>query len=244
MSRRRFLAEPGSLAAGAELELAPEEAAHAVRVLRLAPGAEVELTDARGALAAAVLTRADRRGAACRVERVWRPSPPEPRLVSCPGLAKGPAMELLAQKLAEMGARELRPAVCGRSVARPKDGQAKAARWQRLADQALKQCGAARAPRVFEPRPLAEVLAAAPAGARKLMLYEEEREGPTLAGALAGGPAEVWVLTGPEGGFAPEEAAQAREAGFTACRLPGAILRAETAALAAAAVARFGGPAG
>jgi 16S rRNA (uracil1498-N3)-methyltransferase len=243
MSARRFLVEPGALAAGpgAELELAPEEAAHAVKVLRLAPGKEVELTDARGAMAAAELVRAGRRGAACRLLRVWRPAPPEPRLVACPGLAKGPAMELLAQKLSEMGAERLCPVVCARSVARPKDPAAKAARWQRLADLALKQCGAARAPEVLEPRPLDELLAAAPAGALRLMLYEEET-GPTLAQALAGRPAEVWVLTGPEGGFTPREAEAARAAGFLTCRLPGAILRAETAALAAAAVVRFGGP--
>ena len=58
--------------------------------------------------------------------------------------------------------------------------------------------------------------------------------------AQAGPRAEYWVLIGPEGGFPPQEARLARQSGFTPCGLPGAILRAETASLAAAAVIRFG----
>ena len=72
-------------------------------------------------------------------------------------------------------------------------------------------------------------------------LYEDEGA-LSLAGALARPPAadEVWALVGPEGGFAPEEVAQARAAGFIACGLGPVILRAETAALACAALVRFG----
>ena len=83
-------------------------------------------------------------------------------------------------------------------------------------------------------------LAAAPPQAAKVLLYEDERR-VTLAQVLPGlgGASEVWALVGPEGGFAPEEAARAVAAGFVSCRLPHTILRAETASLALAGVIRF-----
>ena len=44
------------------------------------------------------------------------------------------------------------------------------------------------------------------------------------------------VLLGPEGGFAPDEAERARRAGFEPVSLGARVLRAETAALVAAAL--------
>ncbi len=241
MSRRRFLVEPGSLAPGRELALDPGEARHAAKVLRLRAGEEVWLLDGEGLVGRAEIVSLDRRGVVCRVVEVQAPPLPRPRLVVCPGLAKNPAMELLAVKLSELMVQQVRPFVSSRSVPRLKDPAARARRWQRLGRQALKQCGAARAPRWHQPVDLADLLALPPAGARKIMLYEDESAGPSLAQALGGEAAEeVWVLVGPEGGFAPQEARAAREAGWLTCLLPGAVLRAETAALAAAAVVRFG----
>lgn len=240
MGQRRFLVPPGSLAPGALVELPAEEAAHAAKVLRLMPGDEVWLLDGAGRRARAVLEAIDRKRAAVRVAAVEELPAPAPRLVLCCGLIKAPAMELLAVKLTELMVDEVRLVVCERSVPRPKPGFEE--RLLRLAAQALKQCGAGRAPVFAPPAGLAQVAPQAPAGAAKLLLYEQERD-QSLAGALAAhsGAAEVWLLVGPEGGFAPAEAEAAVAAGFIACGLGPVILRAETAALAAAAVARFGG---
>ncbi len=240
MSRRRFLVPPGSLEPGRELELPAPEVAHARKVLRLRPGEEVWLLDTRGRVARARLTAVERRLVRVRVDSVETPAPPRPRLVLGLGLLKAPAMDFLCRALTELVVQELRPFTCRRSVPRLDQARRRVQRWQRLAEQALKQCGAPRPPRIMEPVPLEDLLAAAPETARRILLYEKERRRP-LARALAGqAPEELWLLVGPEGGFAPQEAQAAREAGFTPCTLPGALLRAETAALAAAAVVRFG----
>ena len=239
MSLRRFLLPPGSLRPG-EVTLPPREAAHARKVLRLTPGQEVELIDGAGLRAQGVLLRLDKNGGSCRVERVEQAPAPWPHLVLCPGLLKTPAMDLLAVKLTELACDQVRPLLSQRAVPRPKDMAAKQERWQRLAGQALKQCGAARAPEFAPPAPLEEVLAAAPPEALKLLLYEnEERTSLARALASAGPRDEVWALVGPEGGFAPQEAQAAQEAGFVSCGLPHAILKAETACLAVASVIRF-----
>lgn len=239
MGRRRFLVPPGALMAGALVDLAPEEAAHAARVLRLAPGDEVWLLDGAGREARAVIEAIDRKRAACRVAAVAELPAPAPRLVLCCGLIKAPALELMAVKLTELMVDEVRLMICAHSVPRPKPGFEE--RLARLAAQALKQCGAGRAPVFAPPAPLAAVVAQAPAAAARLMLYEQEQATSLAAGLAAqAGAEEVWLLVGPEGGFSPEEAQAAIAAGFTACGLGPVILRAETAALAAAAVVRFG----
>ncbi|KMY68951.1 hypothetical protein AAU61_05155 [Desulfocarbo indianensis] len=242
MSLRRFLAEPGALSLGAEVELSPEEAAHALKVLRLQAGAEVRLLDGAGLIATAQITALGKRSGKCRVLSLAAPPRPTPRLVICPGLAKNQAMELLAVKLCELMVDEVRPFVSSRSVPRLKDPAARRERWRRLSRQALKQCGAAWPPQWHEPRDLAELLEQPPEEALKLLLYEEASQGPSLAQAL--GPrqnlSEVWLLIGPEGGFAPQEVELAVSRGWLACGLAGAILRAETASLAGAAVVRFG----
>jgi 16S rRNA (uracil1498-N3)-methyltransferase len=242
MSLRRFLVEPGSLSKGADINLAPDEAAHAFKVLRLKPGDGVELLDGAGIKAKAEITALGKRSVSCRVLEIETPVRPEPKLVICPGLAKNPAMDLMAQKLTELMADEVRPFLSSRSVPRLKDPQARVRRWVKLSRQALKQSGAAWPPEWATPAEFSQILEQPPDDALKLMLYEDAYDAPSLAQALGNREklSEVWVLVGPEGGFSADEAASAQAAGWTVCALPGAILRAETAALAAAAVIRFG----
>lgn len=239
MSRRRFLVPPEAMDRET-IRLPPEEAAHARKVLRLAPGQEVTLIDGAGRRARARLEPLDRGGALCRVISVEAVDPPRPRLVLCPGLLKGPAMDLLAARLTELAVDEVRPMLCARAVPRLADAGARRERWQRLAGQTLKQCGAARAPEFFAPGPLTEVVAQAPDRALRIMLYEAEGSR-SLAQALeaAGSVQEVWALIGPEGGFEQSEVVAAARRGFVSCGLPNTILRAETASLAVAAIVRF-----
>ncbi len=237
MSQRRFLVSPADLDQDL-VELSPEEAAHALKVLRLAPGDDLWLLDGAGRRARARVETTGKGRVSCRVLEREAPPRPRPRLVLLCGLLKAPALELLAVKLTELAVDEVRLVLSQRAVPKPKPGRE--ARLDRLAAQALKQCGAAWAPVFHPPQTLAEALAAAPDQARKVILYEDET-GQSLAEALARPPAaeEVWGLVGPEGGFAPEEVAQAQAAGFVSCGLGPVILRAETAALACAALVRF-----
>ena len=162
------------------------------------------------------------------------------KLVICPGLLKGPAMDMLAVKLTELMASEVRPFYSSRSVPRLKEAYERLMRWERLAGQALKQCGAAQMPLFHEPVEFGEILESAPPHASRLMLYENEGQ-LNLAQALEGDWDEIWALVGPEGGFDLQEVNDAQEAGFTICGLSGSTLRAETASLALASLVRFGG---
>ena len=157
------------------------------------------------------------------------------------GMPANERMDALVEKATELGAAAIQPLVCARSVVRLA-GERAAARqrhWQAVAASASEQCGRARVPRVAVPSRFDAWLGALEAttapGARWLLsLADSARRpaalhDPTRGEAAAAG---VIVLSGPEGGLAPEEEAAALRRGFVAVSLGPRTLRADTAPLA------------
>ncbi|MFY3746527.1 16S rRNA (uracil(1498)-N(3))-methyltransferase [Anaeromyxobacter sp. Red801] len=216
-----------------------DEARHYLRdVLRLAPGAAVELFDGRGgAWEATVLDGFEalalgaRRAAPGAGAPVWL-------LVA---LAKGEKVDLVVQKATELGAARIAPFAAERSVVRlePEKGEARAARWRRIAGEAARQCGRADVPEVRAPAPLEAALAEVPAGFGAFVFHPGGAPLSEAAPSPAGGYAAV---VGPEGGLTDAERAACARAGARATSLGPRVLRAETAAIVAVALlqARFG----
>ena len=233
MSQRRFIVSPAQLKTELVI-LDPGEASHAQRVLRLRVGDEVWLLDGNGNQALAIIERLS--PMLCRVTHRPRWQPPRPRLVIVLGMSKNPAMELLAQKFTELMVDEIRPFNASRSVSEP--GANKTERWARISQQALKQCGAARAPMISSPAGLADIVARAPQDALKIIAFEEEEQVSFKQLLPEQAPPEIWAIVGPEGGLTAEEVATASQAGFISCQLTASILRSETAALVLAGMLR------
>ncbi len=225
-------------AAGKAVDLPREEAQHAVRVLRLREGDGVELIDGNGRVYAAEVARADRDGAAVLV-RGGLPGREAPvSLTLYMGLPKAEKLELVAQKLTELGAAAVVPVVMARSVARPegKDGEKRRERLERIALEAVKQCGRGRVPEMAAPLGWKEALSRMASHELMLVPWEEAR-GTRLGDVRAENPGarDIALLIGPEGGIAPEEAQAALAQGAKLVTLGPRILRAETAAIASAA---------
>lgn len=144
--------------------------------------------------------------------------------------------ELVLQKLTELGASRIVPVETARSItlAQRDAGQAKSHRWPEVVLRAARQCRRAALPELFGVVGLERALALADAAELRLMLYEGEEHW-TLTEALGRlRPRRVALLVGPEGGFADDEVAVARVAGFVPISLGPRILRTETAAIAGA----------
>jgi len=234
---RRFLIESG--APGDIVPLPEGEAQHARRVLRLRPGDRVRLMDGRGALYDAELVEVGDRVTARLGERLDGAAPPV-ALTLYQGLPKSDKLEFIAQKAAELGACRLVPVRMARSVVKltEAEGARKRERLEKIAREAMKQCGRAGALEVLAPVALGAALSMFRGEDLMLMPWEEARER-RLKDEYAARPdaRSVGILIGPEGGIAPEEAALAAEAGARPVTLGPRILRAETAAVAALAVA-------
>lgn len=230
MSFPRFFS-PLPLVSGQELALADSAAAHAARALRLAPGATITLFDGSGGEYRARLRSVSKEAVSALVEEFIaseRESPLSVRLAQA--LQAGDKMDFTVQKAVELGVAEIQPLASQRSVVRLTGERAarRTEHWQKVAQAACEQCGRNRVPRVMPLMALANWLAApAPPRLRLLLAPDGEVALRDLAPA-----AQIDLLIGAEGGLHPDEAAQARAAGFIGVRLGPRILRTETAALA------------
>jgi 16S rRNA (uracil1498-N3)-methyltransferase len=239
MSRRRLFVAAERLG-GERLVLSGDEHRHVARVLRARPGEALTLFDgAGGEVEATIVTVGAREVELTLGERRAAPgAAPAVAVTLLVAVPRGERMDWLVQKTTELGVARIVPVSTERSVARPEAGGGRKPRWEKIAREAARQCGRADVPRVEEPTPLAEALADPALPARRFALWEGER-GRSLGQALATDAASpTAILVGPEGGFAADEVAEATRTGFAAVGLGPRILRVETAAVVAVALAQ------
>jgi 16S rRNA (uracil1498-N3)-methyltransferase len=194
--------------------LAPEDRHHLERVLRLRKGEPVTVSDGVGGWRRCTFgTRLQPDG------DVTRDPAPSPPITVAFALLKGERPELVVQKLTELGVDRIAPMVTARCVVHwsAVKSERHSQRLRRVAREAAMQSRRSWLPTVDEVRPFAEVAAQA-----ESVLAE------TGGGAVS--LDRPTVLVGPEGGWAPEEAA----CGLPTVGLAPHVLRAETAAIAAA----------
>jgi 16S rRNA (uracil1498-N3)-methyltransferase len=229
----RLFVPPAQLAGSAKVKLTAAQSRHLVAVLRLAPGAEIEVFDGGGARFRARLD-GDELEIGARLPAEARPVD----VILAQSLAKGEKMDLIVQKATELGASRIVAFASEHSVPRldARRGAERAERWQRIAQEAARQCGRADVPRVDAPIDWGALvsLAREDQERRPLLLDASERE--VRLGAAARGVSKLLLAVGPEGGFSREELQSATQSGFTAVALGPLVLRTETAGLAALAV--------
>ena len=108
--------------------------------------------------------------------------------------------------------------------------------WQGVAESACEQSGRTRPPLIDDPVALNTWFGM---GAKEPCTDLVLRPGaPTPLAAVAAPATKLCLLIGPEGGFSDQEYDDAELAGFTGVSLGPRVLRTETAALAAIAVAQ------
>jgi 16S rRNA (uracil1498-N3)-methyltransferase len=238
-SRRRVFASPEQFQ-GNLVSLSPAETHHLIRVLRLVEGDEVEVVDGCGRIVTALISRVTAQGVRLQLGDEL-PAHGESPLHLTVGLAlvRADAFDLLVRQLTEMGVQQLIPFYAQRSLARPETWQPqKLARWQRLAQDALKSSERAYLPRISPPVAFPEVLEGGEEV--KILCWEDLRHGEgrsSLTPDLQ--PRSVRLLIGPEGGFTQEEVAAAQAVGFLPMALGPRRLRVETAAVVAVSLVQY-----
>lgn len=233
----RFHLPPEECNAG-PLMLAGREAHHALHVLRVRRGDRITILDGAGREFLCTVANFDRDKVQLAIaETKLAPAPPC-QITLLQAVPKGKIIESIIQKATELGAARIVPLLTERVVMDLDDKHAgrKAEKWQQIAIEAIKQCGAAWLPRVEAPMTLKEFLA-----------RKESFELP-LIGSLQPGaqhprnyfqkftaehgrkPQTACVWIGPEGDLTPEEVAAITAAGALPITLGHLVLRVETAA--------------
>ncbi len=166
------------------------------------------------------------------------PDHPYPSLTIGQATLKGDHMGWIGQEATELGLERMVPLITHRSVVRPQParGANQTARWQRIAREAAQQSEQWQLPTVQTPLEFHAFVAQSRASVR--LIQVERADGKKLMDIqLPAGPAaSLAVAVGPEGGWHAEEVAMAKEQGFQPVTLGTAILRSETASLAALAI--------
>jgi 16S rRNA (uracil1498-N3)-methyltransferase len=226
------------LAEGAEIALDERAAHRLVRVLRKRRGDVVELFDGAGRVADAEIVEAHRRqGCRVRIRRVEARNVESPLTVELvQAMAKGEKMDWVVQKATELGVAAFRPIVTRRSEVRPDGARRRMARWREIAIAACEQSGRSVLPALHPPVALD---ALSPDARTRAVLSPTARAG---LHELAIDDGALCIAVGPEGGFDASELDELAAAGFRAVAFGPRVLRTETAAVSALAVAqaRFG----
>ena len=242
---RRFFIDK-RITAGEKVELSGEEARHMLTVLRMKAGDELILINGSGV---EMLSRIINCENGCvRLEALQEnvcEAEPANRVTLFQCLPKAGKMELIVQKCVELGVCAVQPVHSKRCVVKPERNESKSMRYNRVSQEAAKQCGRSTAPEVL---PVIELQSADFSGFDLVLIAYEGEENVTLKQILTsfklergGAPAEIAAVIGPEGGFEPEEVERLLAANQNAhsISLGKRILRTETAGMALLAMLMY-----
>jgi 16S rRNA (uracil1498-N3)-methyltransferase len=223
----------------ANLRLAGREAHHALHVLRLHPQNQVCVLDGAGREFLCEVWQCHGDTVELRVREEKSHPAPACRVTLLQAVPKGKVFESIIHKATELGTSRVVPLLSERAAVRLDGGSAaqKRDKWQRVAIEAIKQCGAAWLPRVDAPMSPSEFLARHESF--DLSLVASLQPGSRPAGEYLpafdtggkGAPRSVGVWVGPEGDFTPAELAAIEAAGALPITLGRLVLRSDTAAV-------------
>lgn len=234
----RFYLSP-ERCAGKALRLDGREAHHALQVLRLQRGDALMVLDGAGHEFFCEVDNAARDFVALTVKEK-RFTPPLPCAITLlQAVPKGKIIEDIIQKSVELGASRIVPILSERVVTHlaAEDAEIKRAKWQNVAVEAIKQCGATWLPIVERPVNIDE------------FLMRAEKFDLLLVGSLQPGrrhprevlkefktknnrlPQSAGIWIGPEGDFSLKELKTIQAAGAQSISLGQLVLRVETAAI-------------
>ena len=228
---RRFYAPAEHFNEG-EILLSVEESKHLRDVLRLSEGGQVRIFDGAGNEFSCEIERIEKKQAVLKILQSVQPTAPESELnlILAVALLKGEKFELVVQKAVELGVTMLVPLNTKRADVKLKDAVKRVERWRKIALEAAKQSGRAKLMRIESPTDFEKFIKTAD-GTRILFA---ERGGASFPQIKPTG--KITAIVGAEGGWESSEIEAARANEFEIITFGGRILRAETAAIAVAAI--------
>jgi 16S rRNA (uracil1498-N3)-methyltransferase len=242
MTRRRFYAPPEAFSSDLQtLTLQVEEARHLRDVLRLRPGDRVHVFDGAGKEFECSIDESRKDTARLTVLAEVEPARAESplQLTLAVALLKSDKFDLVVQKATELGVARVVPVATKLADIRLRDdsdANKRVGRWQRIAMEASKQSGRALVPVVTQPVSFAELVQDTLATGQRSLMFSERDGKPLLEAKNILDAKRVTALVGSEGGWTDEEIALARDNDWEVVTLGGRTLRAETAAIAVAAL--------
>lgn len=231
-----FFVEPDAIV-DKTITITGKDVNHIKNVLRMKPGEEISVSTTESAAEYRCIVRElNNDEVVCELAFIKEEGNELPsKIYLFQGLPKSDKMELIIQKVVELGAYEIIPVEMKRCVMKlePKKVDSKIARWQAISEAAAKQSKRTVIPVVTKPMPFKEAIKKASECTHKWVPYEMADGMPHTRELIDGvNPGDsVAIFIGPEGGFEQSEIEYARDNGFEIITLGKRILRTETAGM-------------
>jgi 16S rRNA (uracil1498-N3)-methyltransferase len=250
---------PPERCTGTALQLDEREAHHASHVLRVKRGEPVVVLDGAGHEFHCEIADGSRHPVTLEVKYKNFVPPLPCQITLLQAVPKGKIIESIIQKAVELGARRIVPLLTERVVTHPDDKEKtnKREKWQLVAIEAIKQCGAAWLPEIETPATIAEVISrkpetgseSAPGSSPSAFSLQPSAFDLSLVGSLQTDrrhprecfqefqakhgrlPQSVGIWIGPEGDFTLDELKAIQASGAQPISLGRLVLRVETAAI-------------
>jgi 16S rRNA (uracil1498-N3)-methyltransferase len=203
---------------------------HIVKVLRFSVDDKIILFDSKGLEYECVIKEISKKELAAEIVNQYitdRES--NLNITLFQGITKGDKMDFIVQKATELGVKSIFPVVTQRSEVRNTN---KISRWQKIADESIKQCGRTKSPSV-NPEIKFKKVFDIPKSDLDLIFYENEKSLKINNLKHNADITSVSILIGPEGGFSEREVETAQSNNFKSIGFGPRILRSETASIAA-----------
>ena len=236
---QRFFVEPHQIDGERhEIHITGSDVNHIVNVLRMKKGEELWISDKEKEYHC-VIENAGEDEVLLHILYVQEPDYElKNRIYLFQGLPKADKMELIIQKCVELGVERIVAVSTERAIVKldKKEGK-KLERWQKIAEAAAKQSGRGKIPEIGgQVLKFKDAVAEAKRLDGAIIPYEREEKMGLREFVKDFEGESIGVFIGPEGGFAEEEIALAKENGITPITLGKRILRTETAGMTTTAI--------
>jgi 16S rRNA (uracil1498-N3)-methyltransferase len=227
----------GEIASG-EAVVRGDDHKHLSRVLRVRTGETLTVNDLMGHDFEGVVKDVLKDHTVIGIIREIEGSNESPvRITLYQGMPKAGKMDLIVQKVTELGARRIVPVITARVESASRGEYRKLDRLRRISLEASKQSKRTIIPEVTEPCELADIAEALRKHDLIVVPYENaEGYGINRLRQEIREAGDIAVMIGPEGGFEEEEIRFLEELGAKTVTLGKRILRTETAGMAAIAM--------
>lgn len=228
---------PQELALNQTIELEEQASIHLGRVLRMQAGQSVELFNGQTLYSfLAVISELGKKRLTLTIESQLEEKQASPLYSEIAvAVSKGDKMDLIVQKATELGVNRIVPLISARTDVKldEKRWQKKLQQWQQIMYSACEQCGRNDLVEITDITKIADYFKQCEAS-NKFICHPVEAKSLSDYQKLD----NIAFCFGSEGGLTDEELALAEQAGFAHISMGPRVLRAETAPLAALAIAQ------
>lgn len=225
----------GPINCGQLMQLPEPQSHYLGKVLRVQPGQRIQIFNGMGGSYQAEIASVQKRKVSVTPGQFTADGPEPPvRINLAQGISRGKHMDYTVQKAVELGVNRIIPLITefGNVQLSAERSENRLSHWRGIIIGACEQSGRNIIPELSPPVMFAEWLANMPD--TTALLLHPDADSPLSA--ITAQPAELTIISGPEGGFSDREAVMAKQHGCIAVKLGPRILRTETAAIAAISV--------